>query len=245
MQPNFEDDVSQLENNILPENWEWISCSKQAKMARYNGSPVCYFKEFIPKSFLEKLKMKFRGTRCEVWVKQAHIAMNAGFEVPEIVATGVLKNHHHYLITASGPSGAVPEYILKKPKCDEQKRQEFIKAFGSYIGKMHRAGIVHGDLRAGNILMEPSLPPLFVMIDIERNSQHNVIPISLVKKNLIQLIKRISFDQFSAKDRLLFYKHYNSSYQRFDDKQQKKLAYDVIGLVKKQNLWGGSQNVSQ
>ena len=243
MQHNFEHDVSQLENNSLPENWEWISCSKQAKMAKYRGTPACYFKEFIPKSKLEILKSKFRGTRCEVWVKQAKIALDSGFEVPEILTYGVLKNKHHYLITAAGPNGSASDYLVKKPENDELMRQEWIKAFGRYIGQMHKAGIVHGDLRAGNILMEPNLPPRFVMIDIERNSYHTIVPLSLVKKNLVQLIKRISFKDFTAKDRTLFFKHYNFAYKRFDSKDQKKLAFDIIKLAKKQNLWGGSQNI--
>lgn len=212
-------------------------------MARYNGSPTCYFKEFIPKSRLEVIKSKFRGTRCEVWARQAKIGMEAGFEVPAILATGILKNKHHYLITAAGPSGAVSNFLVRKPENDEENRQEWIKAFGQYIGQMHKAGIVHGDLRAGNILMEPSQPPRFVMIDIERNSHHSIVPISLVKKNLVQLIKRISFKDFTAKDRLLFFKHYNCVYQRFDKKEQKELAFEIINLVKKQNLWGGSKNV--
>ncbi|WP_172806730.1 lipopolysaccharide kinase InaA family protein [Endozoicomonas arenosclerae] len=169
--------------------------------------------------------------------------MEAGFEVPEILATGVLKNKHHYLITASGPNGAASDYLVRKPENNKAKRQEWIKAFGQYIGAMHKAGIVHGDLRAGNILMEPILPPRFVMIDIERNSHHTLVPLSLVKKNLVQLIKRISFKDFSAKDRTLFFKHYNLAYSRFNKKEQKALALDVIKLVKKQNLWGGDQNI--
>ncbi|WP_422409931.1 MULTISPECIES: hypothetical protein [unclassified Endozoicomonas] len=70
MQPNFENVVYQLENNIFPENWEWITCSTQAKMVRNNDCPARYFKEFINKSNLEKLKSKVRGTRFEFWVKQ-------------------------------------------------------------------------------------------------------------------------------------------------------------------------------
>ncbi|WP_236631532.1 lipopolysaccharide kinase InaA family protein [Endozoicomonas numazuensis] len=169
--------------------------------------------------------------------------MNAGFDVPEILAYGILQNKHHYLITASGPDGAASDYLIKKPDNNETKRQQWIKAFGEYIGQMHKAGIVHGDLRAGNILMEPSSPPHFVMIDIERNSHHKIVPLSLVRKNLVQLIKRISFKDFTAKDRVLFFKHYNQSYNRFDKKDQKKLAIEVINLVKKQNLWGGNQNI--
>ncbi|WP_422451644.1 lipopolysaccharide kinase InaA family protein [Endozoicomonas sp. ALC066] len=176
-------------------------------------------------------------------MKQARIAEDAGFEIPEILAFGVLKNKNHYLITAAGPSGSVSEYLTKKPENDEPMRQEWIKAFGRYIGQMHKAGIVHGDLRAGNILMEPGMPSRFVMIDIERNSYHSLVPLSLVKKNLVQLIKRISFKHFTAKDRALFFRHYNLAYKRFDKNAQKALAFEVIRLVKKQNLWGGSKNV--
>ena len=109
---------------------------------------------------------------------------------------------------------------------------------------MHKVGIVHGDLRPGNILMEPSETPRFVMIDIERNSFHQVIPLHLVQKNLVQLIKCIPFKEFTARDRLTFYHEYHAAYGRFDKSEQKKLAFDVIRLVKKQNYWGGRQNVT-
>ena len=244
MQYNFQAAVSDLENNVLPENWEWVASSRLAKVAKFNGTPASYYKEFIPKSPLEKFKAKVRGSRCEIWVKQAAIGQQVGFDVPTVLATGVLENNNHYLITAAGPSTSVPDYLVRKPDSDEKSRRHGIKAFGRYIGEMHKAGIVHGDLRAGNILMEAGEQPQFMMIDIERNSFHKTVPMHLVRKNLVQLIKRISFKEFSARDRITFFRAYNQAYGRFNRQEQKTLALDVINLVKKQNLWGGSQNVT-
>ena len=138
-----------------------------------------------------------------------------------------------------------PDFLLRGDKViDEKQRQKWIISFAHYIGKMHKAGIVHGDLRPGNILMEPTEEGRFVMIDIERNSYHKTIPMGLVKKNLVQLAKKLKFKEFTAKDRINFFKAYNKAYGRFNSLEQKKLAYDVIDLVKKQDYWGGIGNVS-
>lgn len=240
MKHDFQADIEKLGEGILPENWEWVGSSKLAKVARYSGETVSYYKEFIPKNRLEVIKSKARGSKCELWVKHAEIGKKAGFAVPEVLSTGILKNKNHYLVTASGPSKSVPDYLTRKANSNEKDRQQWIKAFGRFVGEMHKAGIVHGDLRAGNILMSvDGGEPKFVMIDIERNSYHSVVPVRLVKKNLVQLIKRITFRDFSAKDRLTFFKAYNDSYNRFCHKEKKRLALDVINLVKKQGLWGG------
>lgn len=216
MQHNFQTDITEFEEGRLPENWEWLQCSKLAKVAKYNGEPNAYFKEFIPKNRLDTLKFKIRGNRCERWVKQAKIAVDAKLLVPEVLSTGILNNKNPYLITAAGPSTCVPDFLYKSPNTDEVKRKQWIKDFAQYIGKMHKAGIIHGDLRAGNILMSISSGRSeFMMIDIERNSYHKVIPMRLVKKNLVQLIKRLSFDTFTARDRILFLNIYNQSYGCF------------------------------
>ena len=240
MKHDFQPDIEKLGQGILPENWEWVESSKLAKVAKYSGETTSYYKEFIPKNRLEVVKSRVRGSKCELWIKHAEIGRKAGFAVPEVLSTGILKNRNPYLVTASGPSTSVSDYLARKTDNNEKDRRQWIKAFGQFVGEMHKAGIVHGDLRAGNILMSvDNGKPEFVMIDIERNSYHSVVPIRLVKKNLVQLIKRIAFREFTAKDRLTFFNAYNNSYNRFSCEEQKKLALDVINLVKKQGLWGG------
>ena len=234
-----------LEINQLPEGWEWIHSSTMAKVAKYNGSQELYFKEFLPRNRMENIKAMIRGSRSERWIRQANIARKKGFDVPEVVASGTFTNKNGYLVTASGPRKEVPDFLLRNdPTIDEAQRQKWIASFARYIGKMHRAGIVHGDLRPGNILMDPTEEGHFVMIDIERNSYHKKIPMKMVKKNLVQLAKKLSFREFTAKDRITFFNIYNDAYGRFNKQEQKVLAYDVINLVKKQDYWGGGGNVS-
>ena len=191
MTVDFKNALAKLEVNQLPENWEWVYSSKMAKVAKYKGKEVAFFKEFFPRNRLENIKTIFRGSRSERWIKQANIARREGFEVPQVLASGHFANKNSFLITAAGPKASVSDFLLRREQnLDEEQHQKWITSFAHYIGKMHKAGIVHGDLRPGNILMEPTEEGRFVMIDIERNSYHKTIPMGLVKKNLVQLAKK-------------------------------------------------------
>lgn len=88
-----------------------------------------------------------------------------------------------------------------------QRRQQ-ITAFGTAIGRMHAAGIFHGDLRGNNILIrQESDPWCFYLIDNERTKRYQTIPFSLRIKNLVQLnmLRRTITDT----DRMRFLKAYH------------------------------------
>ena len=59
---------------------------------------------------------------------------------------------------------------------------------GRMVGRMHKCGIVHGDLRWGNILVEVEPESVqFVLLDNERTRRYQRVPRRKILKNLVQL----------------------------------------------------------
>ena len=73
---------------------------------------------------------------------------------------------------------------------------------------MHKLGIFHGDLRAGNILLQHNdQRRCFFLIDNERTRQFTAIPLRLIIKNLVQL--NMVQTGITNTDRMRFLKAYN------------------------------------
>jgi predicted unusual protein kinase regulating ubiquinone biosynthesis (AarF/ABC1/UbiB family) len=141
-----------------------------------------------------------------------------GFLSPDIIAAGEIKKGHcisgGVLITEwiedsldvykyfkTFFTSATSEKLLKK--------RNLIKIAGQLIGKMHKTGIFHGDLRPGNILIrDDEQRPLFYFIDNERTKYfHKGIPARLREKNLAQ-INTMVMPQITFTDRMIFFKAY-------------------------------------
>ncbi len=113
------------------------------------------------------------------------------------------------------------------PKAELRLKRSIIDALAREIGQLHKTGIVHGDLRLNNILLEISDgKPVFYLIDNERNRKYRKIPRRLVKKNLVQ-VNMVLPEVVTNTDRLRFFKAYNKVYARFTINRQKDLAKNV------------------
>ena len=87
-------------------------------------------------------------------------------------------------------------------------RHRFLRELGETIGRMHEAGIFHGDLRAGNILVKEAGPYWkFYLLDNERTKKFNTLPRKLRVKNLVQ-INMLPSKLINRTDRMRFFKSY-------------------------------------
>ncbi len=89
------------------------------------------------------------------------------------------------------------------------KKRTFIQTIGQLIGRLHKQGIFHGDMRPGNILVKRSPKELLsYFIDNERNRYFpKGIPQRLREKNLIQINMTV-LPAITFPDRLRFFKAY-------------------------------------
>ena len=69
-----------------------------------------------------------------------------------------------------------------------RKRGALIYKAGHEIGRLHRAGIFHGDLRVGNLIIEGYGPAAKIyFIDNERTMRYGILSADKRLKNLVQL----------------------------------------------------------
>lgn len=171
-----------------------------------------YFKQFLYRSPLDFIKHIFRPGRAARSLKASVMLEYCGLLSPEIVAMGQRKIGpiviRSFLLTRSVENSASPYDYVRGDIPDLADRRLFISRLGAVIGRMHSAGIVHGDLRPGNILIKKSQDRfLFYFLDNERTRRFKVLPRKLRIKNLVQ-INMIRNNELCATDRMRFYKSY-------------------------------------
>ncbi len=64
----------------------------------------------------------------------------------------------------------VREALLVDFRSNDSRRREFLAAVGAFCADLHRRGIAHGDLKAGNIIVLETAPPRFSLLDLDRSS---------------------------------------------------------------------------
>jgi tRNA A-37 threonylcarbamoyl transferase component Bud32 len=180
------------------------------------GEQTVYFKEYVKRSTLDWLKELLCSSRAMRAFHASLMLADAGFPSPTIVAAGRIGRSWlpkcSFLVTEE-VAGAQPAYAYVIPPasdvstCTLQDRRDLLRSIGWTIGCMHRAGIVHGDLRPGNILARqvPGGWELF-FIDNERTRRWPVLPAWLRLKNLVQI--NMLPGRISRTDRMRFFESY-------------------------------------
>ena len=220
-----------------------LPSSKYANVFKFN----IYFKgriynlvlkQYLNRSLLDFFKNLFRPRAYKAF-KADQILKQYGFSTPHIVAVGkktfVGITTKNFLIT-SQVEDSVPLY--KMLDIDISQKQQLIKQFGQTVGRMHAAGIFHGDLRLGNVLVKPvvslSNPKddnrfVFIFLDNERTRKFKKLPERLRLKNLVQI--SMSRENISDSDRMHFLDAYLAQQNiRLDGE---KLAAQIAAGVEK------------
>jgi len=176
-----------------------------------------YLKQFLFRSTWDFLKHLFRASRAKRAFLGSLMLAEQGFSVAETVALCERRYGpfctSNLLITRE-LTGAEDLYA-----CFNGKRQgisadslcakrRLLRALGETVGRMHRAGIFHGDLRAGNIFAKSSDSAWqFFFLDNERTRRFGVLPGRLRFKNLVQL-NMLQSEVITLTDRMRFFKAY-------------------------------------
>lgn len=213
----FEMFVMHLIKGNTPPNASKVATSRNAQAWKVETEDSSLFVKFF----------SFRGIRDSIIIRKSRarrameghiLLLEKGFCSPAVIAQGELikgiRIIGNFLITEWIEGLNVYTYIksfMGQPLDSNALKEKriFINSFGHLIGQMHRKGIVHGDLRPGNILIKKSgSNPLFYLIDNERNRVFSAgIPHRLREKNLVQL-NMILMPEVTFADRMRFLRAY-------------------------------------
>lgn len=194
-----------------------------------------YFKEFHNRGLRDNFKTIFSFTRSRRAFKAGKLLSDLGFLTPVPIMYGSEKlfwvSQRNFLITKEVPGQRTYQYfesIFPKPLLPEIiiEKRGLIYAAGCEIGRLHKAGISHGDLRVGNIIIDGrGVSAQFFFIDNERTRYHKIIPKKKRIKNLIQL-NMVQLPQITMTDRLRFFNAYLSENPALNS-ERKKLIMEV------------------
>lgn len=219
--------VQQFVTSYEPlKSWSPIKSSGNSRIWKVSVNKHRYIiKEYLKRSFLEYPKTILNGSRARKSLRQGLNLMNKGFLTPEMEMLGEKMFFgiptRNFIITVFIPE-AIGIYSLFKDSFNTplsirkiQIKRNLLHNLGKTVGRLHSAGIVHGDLRLDNIIVIRwhERNPDYYFIDNERNSffPHG-IPDRLRLKNLVQ-INMIVMPQITLSDRLRFFRAYLSENQ--------------------------------
>lgn len=131
-----------------------------------NPNPIIFLKLFDPPRGLSTIGRITAGSRARRAANAAQWLKAAGFEVPESLLLGEEgRAGRALLITRQIDGEVLPRFL---DRCDVKSRHETLRALGREVGRLHRAGLIHGDLTPFNIFVRHGEPARFVFIDHER-----------------------------------------------------------------------------
>ena len=200
--------AEQLTQGLLPTGWELVNSSAYARVA-YSPQRQLYYKEFLPRSPAESLKALVRGSRATRARNNGNALLQAGINAPANIAWGKLPEGREYLFMQSAPGQGITQWLrvtlVERNGEQLQQRRQLLRALGTFIGRVHATGFIHGDLRPGNVLAVLEQGHFhFTLIDNERNVQKIPPPGKMLLRNLMQLNMLLPSD-ISRSDRMRFF----------------------------------------
>lgn len=168
-----------------------------------------HYKEYLTRSPAESLKARVRGSRATRARINSEALLLAGIDAPRIVLSGKLPHGREYLFTETAPGMGVnhwlTENLAQPPGETLRRRRQLLYALGTFIGRVHATGFIHGDLRPGNVLAAQVQDQFhFTLIANEGNTQKTPTPGTMLLRNLVQL-NLLPPAKLSRTDRMRFF----------------------------------------
>ncbi|MDD5706241.1 MAG: lipopolysaccharide kinase InaA family protein [Kiritimatiellae bacterium] len=197
-----------------------------------------YFKRFHARSLTDAIKGAFRSSRaCRAWRGSA-LASGLGFETPRTVCVMEVRAGCRLIgsamVTEAVTGARSLDHALRGgpdgPPLAGAPRRELIAALGREIGRLHAAGLVHGDLRHGNVLCgEGQDRARFVLLDNERTRRcrrrHERA------RNLVQM-NMIGPEGATLRERILFWRAYARATPG-DGRYRRRLRAEVVSWTRR------------
>ncbi len=178
------------------------------------GAQELYIKTFHPARGVAALKQMIRGDRVGNVMGMTAALHRAGFAMAPVLLKGVHAASGRTMLTSARAEGvSLPEFIACRQGSLARKRV-LLRALGSEVARLHRAGFVHGDLTPYNIFVVQGEPPCFIFLDHDRTRP--VFPAGRRYRQLRNLVQLGRFDLagVSNADRLRVFNAYAAGLDR-------------------------------
>jgi hypothetical protein len=197
----------QLSGDYLPDDWQRVSSSASTRVA-INPTLQLYYKEFLARSPAAALRAQVKGSRAQRARLNAEALLQAGIDAPHNVLWGQLPGGGEYLFTVAAPGDSIRRWLCETlaGRDTEQLRlrRQLLYALGTFIGRVHATGFIHGDLRPDNVLAALVKGQFrFTLMNNEGNTQRIPTPGKLLLRNLIQ-INMLPLADLGRTDRMRF-----------------------------------------
>ena len=226
---NFAAVATLMQRGELPPGWRWVVSSPAARVATAQG---VFIKLFLSRNRWEWPKQLLRGGRATRAAREGLRLAKLGFLTPEVCGYGTLAcslvrgsffGVTQWLATRAVPAMSFGDFVTGffdgKEEREGVARAPLYQHLGTLVGQLHRAGIIHGDLRPNNVLLGCAGDGIrFYLIDNERNRQYRRLPRKLVLKNLVQIQMQFDSD-FNSLERQLFFSAYTEARGIGDDER--------------------------
>jgi len=220
----------QLAREELPEGWQLVASSPYARVAQQRNESL-YYKEFLPRSPLEQIKGLLRGSRAKRARRNSEALLRSGFSAPDNLAWGRLPNGREYLMTRAVPGESITQWLRHglsgRDAATLLLRRSLLQELGTFIGRLHATGYIHGDLRPSNVLANFKGGQFrFALIDNERNILRRPPPGKLLLKNLMQLNMLLPGD-LTRSDRWRFFLAWRQQHLELGHREARLLAVEA------------------
>jgi hypothetical protein len=179
-----------------------------------NQDADLFVKQLDAPAGLQRLKSWFRRSRPSSTERITAALRAAGFLVPPIVLHGVHRESRRALIVTARAEGDGPILALRGLNGSIAAKRAVLCALGAEVGRLHRAGFIHGDLTPFNIRIVTDEPPRFAFIDNERTRRNVVIARKRRRlRNLVQL-GHFALPGITRTDRMRVFRAYEAALNR-------------------------------
>ncbi|MFO8084698.1 MAG: lipopolysaccharide kinase InaA family protein [Desulfobacterales bacterium] len=196
---------------------EPVASSAFARVYRFEFSgKFYYYKKFFSRNAFESFKNIVRGDRAARSLRGDLLLQKKGFNAPKCMMIGKKGGDVFMVTEAIGEGKDLIRYVGKEFSVGMGRnkileKRNLCKLLGEQIGRLHAEGIIHGDLRWGNVVIEKLSPSEIRVwfLDNERTAGFRSIS---EKKRLVNLVQMnmIPFSTITFTDRMRFYIAYLS-----------------------------------
>jgi hypothetical protein len=192
-----------------------VASSRFTEVSRFKWEErPYYYKRYLQRGWLEVVKAWVFGSRAGRAWRGALLLEENALRTPEVVLAG-WRGAECFAVTRAVVGGVrLGQYVRQLKTQIDRRAQRAVwsvaEELGRTVGRMHKCGIVHGDLRWGNILVEGTPENIqFVLLDNERTRRYRHVPRREILKNLVQL-NMIPSLGLSRTERMRFWRAYRA-----------------------------------